>query len=262
MKKFLCICVVLAGLLFVTHRASAETKQKVSHGISMASVAGVGMFGKNSGRDAAVFNDLSKEYPNSVIAKHYIRMEAYLVNGKTEYEFFHRLLGTEAPTEQKLNDTDAFKLTDIGIFLSKESTTVAGISELFTFPNPLALPDELGALQTTHLESIYNGKFVAKVGDTTYIPGMYVGDCRVVNTAQQSHATNNRSEKHPGDGFIPQTPQYLLLGRENNSLKLVVPADSAQKVASAFGTTGYKTKVVCILRGFIITGAGNQRSKA
>lgn len=211
----------------------------------------------NSSRNAAVYNQLRKAYPNNpVIAPDFIRMEAYLTNGKSEYEFFHKLLGNEAATENKLNEQDAFRVTDIGVFLTAENTTVPGIAELQTYPNPIVFPNETSALQTAHLEHIYNGKYIAKIGDTTYLPGMYIGECRVVNTSQQTSSAN-RSERGAGDGFMPSTPQYTLRGRENNSLKIVVPANSVQKVESVFGTTGYKTKVVLILRGFKITGAGN-----
>ena len=248
------LVVLVAG---ATTKGHCAGKLKAASSVATA-MAGVGMVKQSTSRNAAVYNYLKGEYPNNpVIAPDFIRMEAYLVNGKSEYEFFHKLLGNESATENKLNEQDAFRVTDIGIFLLQESTTVPGIGVLQTYPNPIVFPDESGAIQTAHLEHIYNGRFVGKIGDTTYLPGMPVQACRVVNTAQQTNATTNRSERHGSDGYIGSTPQYTLKGRENNSLKLVVPANSAQKVESVSGTTGYKIKVVCILLGFKITGAGN-----
>ncbi len=212
----------------------------------------------NTQRQRGALAKLREQFgPSRVIAKSFIRMEAYLVNGKAEYSFFHRLLGNEAATERKLNDQDGFLMTDVGIFLLQESTTVPGIGVLQTYPNPIQFPDEVGYLQNAHLEHLYNGYVTAKIGDTTWLPDLPINDCRVVNTAQQSALATNDSERKPYDGFTDVQPQYFLKGRENNELKLVVPANSAQKVESNSATTNYKTKVVMILSGYKVTGAGN-----
>lgn len=261
---FIGAAVMVAVMIFaVAGKANAENKLKASSGVAYA-MAGGGMMVKGSvSRDAAVYNRLKQDdaYPNNIVSPSTIRMEAYLVNGKAEYEFFTRKLGNESSTERKLNEQDAFRLTDVGIFLMQEPTAVAGIGVLQTYPNPIMFPNETGFAQTLHLEHIYNGDLVVKIGDTTYVPGMSVRDCRVVGTAQQTNASTNRSERHPGEGFVSFTPQFTLRGRENNSLKLVVPANSNQKVESDSANSGYKIKVVMILKGFVITGAGTPQNK-
>lgn len=210
----------------------------------------------HASRKAAIFNMLKQKFPNGVISDSVIRMEAKLINGKSEYEFFHKQLGNESATEKKLNEQDAFRMTDWGIFLMAESTTIPGISVPQTYPNPFVFPDEAGFTQTAHLEHIYNGHFTARVGDTIYINDMPIMDCRVVNTAQQSPGFAN-SERRAGDGFIQMTPQYTFKGRENNILKLIVPANSSHKVESNSAASGYVIKLACIIRGYKITGAGN-----
>jgi len=143
------------------------------------------------------------------------------------------------------------------MFLMKESTTVAGIGVLQTYPNAAEFPDEVGALQTPHLEHLYNGWLSAKVGDTVYLPDLYLGDCRVVNTSMEVAAGIPNNEKKAHDGFIELEPQYTLKGFETNELSIRVPGNSSQKIESIFGTSGYKPKLVLILRGFKITGGGS-----
>lgn len=262
MKKFLSfalafIMVAAIGLGVASKNADVKVKAGICAPMGLGMAGGLMSHAKASNK-TAVYQDLQTKYgKDRVIAESYIRMEAYLTNGKAEYQFFHRLLGNEAPTERKLNDQDAFRITDLGLFLLQESTTVAGIGVLNTYPNPIQFPDEAGGIQNAHLEHIYNGFVSAKIGDTTWLPDLPIHDCRVVNTAQQNALATNDSGKMFGDGFIPVVPQYTLKGRENNEIKLIVPANSVQKVESIFGTSGYKIKVVMFVRGFKITGAGN-----
>lgn len=260
MKKFfaLLICSIVA-VTAIAGTFSSDAKVKIeSISASTLSMAAAGAVIVNpEKRNQGVLAKLRDKYgKDRVIAKSFIRMEAYLVNGKAEYEFYHRLLGNESSTEKKLNDQDGFLITDIGIYLLTESTTVPGIGVLQTYPNPIQFPDEVGAIQNAHLEVIYNGHVTAKIGDTTWLPDLPIKDCRIVRTAQQSALATNDSERIAGDGLVPCSPQYFLKGRENNQLKLVIPAHSSQKVESIHGTSGYKTKVVMWLEGFKVTGAG------
>lgn len=256
--KFFALTIAAFVAVTVVYGAVSHNSQKQMHLMASSQFAMVGAIGAAQ-RKANIFNALRNEFPdNPVIAPSFIRMEAYLVNGKAEYEFFHRLLGNEAATERKLNEQDAFRITDVGIFLMQESTTVPGIGLLSTYPNPQQFPDEAGFVENKHLEHIYNGFIKLKVGDTIYVPDMPVLDARVVNTAQQTALATNDSERHPGDGFIPTTPQYTIYGRETNEIKLAVPASSTHKIESQSGTSGFKHKVVCILLGYKITGGSNK----
>jgi hypothetical protein len=257
MKKFfamvVCSFIMLTAVVGATSE-NAKTKFETSTAISFAT-AGMLAVPRSKGGDLAKLRE--KYGPGRVIANSYIRMEAYLENGKAEYSFSHRILGTEVSTERKLNDQDGFLITDLGIFLLAESKTIAGIGVLQTYPNPIQFPDgAAGGVLNAHLEHLYNGFFSAKIGDTTWLPDQPVFDCRVVNTAQQSALATNDSERRPGDGFVQLQPKYFLKGRENNELKLIVPANSAQFVQTLVGDT-YRSKVVCILAGYKVTGAGN-----
>lgn len=259
MKKLFSILAIIAfisALAIGSAHANPVVKMKTQSAMSFATLGAVVM--KPTSKNVGVFKWLQEKYgTDRVIAPSYIRMEQYLVNGKAEYEFNHRLLGNEASTERKLNEQDLFRITDIGVFLMQESQTVGGIGVLSTYPNPIQFPDEASFCQNAHFEHIYNGFFTAKIGDTTWCPDLPIGACRTVNTAQQTALATNDSERRGGDGFIPLTPQYSLKGRENNSLKVIVPANSNQKVESQFGVSGYKHKIVMILLGYKVTGAGN-----
>ena len=251
MKKFLSIAIIVAiCTIGITTKVSSETKIKVQAAMSMA---GMGM-AKSTSRNAAVYNILKAKYPKNVIAPSFVRMELELVNGRSEYIFDYRTATKKFDTEVKLDEQDAFRMTDVGFFLIKEDLAVPGCATLQAFANPFVFPDESGGLQTQHLNHLYNGKFAAKVGNIVYVPDMPVLDCEYVGTAQQTGA-GNRSEKCAGAGFIPCTPQYTLKGRENNELKLIVPANSNQKVQTT--AAGFKVRLVCILKGFKITGAGD-----
>lgn len=254
MKKFLSIVIICAFcVLGITNKVSSETKIKAQAAMSMGAMG----VAKSTSRNAAVYNQLKAKYQKNVIAPSSIRMELELVNGKGEYVFDYRTATKKYDTEQKLDEQDAFRMTDVGFFLIKEDVAVPGCATLQTFANPFVFPDEAGGLQNQHLNHIYNGKFSAKVGDVVYVPDMPVQDCEYVGTAQQTSA-GNRSEKCAGAGYIPCTPQYTLKGRENNELKLIVPSNASQKIQTA--NAGFRVRLVCILRGFKITGAGNTTS--
>lgn len=263
-KKIISIFASLLMILvftFAYFTGNAEQKSKVSQTASMASVGILGISGNNNSgasRRARIYNKLKAAFAPegfNVIADSYIRVEQVLVNGKAEYLFDHKKIGNESPTENKLNEQDLFRATDLGIFLMAESKTKTGNGLLQTYPNPFVFADIAGALQNADLETVYNGRMVFKTGDTTYLPDLPILDCRVCRTAQQT-ATTNRSERLPSDGYLPLMPGYTLRGRENNNMSLVIPANANTLVQTDNAAT-YISKVVLILRGFKVTGAGN-----
>lgn len=214
-------------------------------------------------RDRAVYEKAKADFgaKGGVVAPSYIRMEAYLKNGLQQYIFNTKIGSADASTEHKLNEQDAFRISRMGLFLMKESTTIPGIGVRQTYPNAVEFPNEGGALQTSHLEHLYNGFFSLKVGDTIYLIDQPVLGCRVINTAIELAAGTGfggtpNNEMHSHNGFIDIEPQYTLKGQANNQLLLNVPGDSTHKIESVFGTTGYKPKLVCILLGYKITGGG------
>lgn len=259
MKKLFSL-IALVGFVstfaFAQHHKNAEEKIKIHHVVSTLG-AGAAMSVAKEKKHTSVYHQLRDKYGESrVIADSFIRMETYLVNGKSEYEFVHRLLGTEAVTEHKLNDQDAFRITDVGIYLMAENIAKPGISVLQTYPNATVFNVVGGdPIVAADLEHVYNGYLTAKIGDTTWLPDKSLRACRVVNTTLQSGA-NTESERKANDGMISLTPQYTLYGRENNTLIVKVPGNAAQSVVSTNGV--YKTKLVLMLEGFKITGAGNE----
>jgi hypothetical protein len=258
MKKLLSLVLAItfiATLVVSTTSSNAQTKTNVTTAVVVAAIAGAGLVGSGS-RKAAMVKALRAAYPtNPVIADDQIRMEVYLRSGEGSYKFSLKETGNSGKTERRLNDQDAFRVMEYGLFLMKESTTVPGIGVLETYPNPTSFAAE-SIFKPEHLEHVYGGHLEIKVGDTLWGTGVPVQGCRVVNTGQQQNATT-RSETRSGDGFIDATPQYTFKGSENNAIELKVPADVAQKIESDFATSGYKTKLVLILKGFKVTGAGS-----
>lgn len=253
MKKFLSAIFAIAFVFFLS--VSVFTKHaEAAPAAPVMALAGAGMV-RGGDRDRSFFNLLKDKYGSrgGVIAPSYVRAEALLTNGAQEYKFFLKLLGNESSTEHKLNEQDLFAVNKLGLFLMAQDVAVPGISNLETYPNPIKFPDEAGQLLTAHLEHIYNGFLNFKVGDTLHIPDYPTSDFRVVNTSQKS-ATIANSERDNTDGYVQLPVNLELKGRENNEITLKVPGDASHKVQSVAGA--YKAKVVLILRGFKVTGAG------
>lgn len=255
MKKFFshCLCAAIIALSVSTFIKGDATQKMSAH--AMTSVMGAAIVRPTGGKRSALLAKLRKAYPgNPVIEEGELRMEALLVNGQGEYIFKHKSNDSESATELRLAEQDLFATYDIGIFLMAEDQSIRGTGVLSTFPNPTEFPDEVNFVVNKHLEHIYNGKLKIKVGDTTYNNGMAVRDARVVNTSQQTGATN-RNETRAGDGFLGTTQTYKIKGMEKVDLILKVPSDSQHKIQS--GTTT-KLKVVLVLKGFTVTGAGSR----
>ncbi len=252
MKKFISLLLIAGFFISMSVAASTKNTKAFEAGMSLAAIAGVGITNPRQ-----LFQSLKTEFGDGrIITPAELRAEAPLINGTSDYLFsFYKTIG-EGVLERKLKFQDAFRAFKLGIFLMAEPGAVPGIATLQTYPNPVVFPDEAGALQTSHLEHVYNGHLSLKVGDTTYIDDLPVSDCRVVNTAQKSAGTAN-SEKHSNDGYMELIGHIHLKGNENQDLRLTVPAHAAQRVQSAAAGAGaYIVKVVCVLRGFKITGAG------
>ena len=251
MKKVLSILGVFA-FFFATAVAATHSKHAataIEASVSFAAIAGIGGVSPRK-----LFDDLRQKYgENRVVTPAELRAEVVMVNGQADYLFsFYKVPG-ESVTEKKLKFQDKFLAYKLGLFLMAEPIAVPGIGKLETYPNPIVFPDESGQLQNAHLEVIYNGHFSFKVGDTTYIDDFPTRDCREVNTAQKASGVAN-SERHPHNGFIDLIGNITLIGSENQDLRLTIPANNAQKVQSTAGA--YLVKLVCILNGFKVTGAG------
>ena len=253
MKKLFsfCLCAAIIALtVFSYTHADAKGKMTAS---TMTAVMGAAVV-RPAGKKQALLAKLRKDFPaNPVIEEGELRMEAILVNGQGEYTFRHKRTGaTESSTEILLNEQDLFVAYDAGIFLMAEDQTVKGTGTLSTYPNVTEFPDETGFVVNKHLEHIYNGRLKVVAGDTIYNNGMAVRDARFIGTAQQTSGSN-RSEVCAGAGFLGITQTYKIKGTEKVDLILKVPSDSNHKIQS---NTTVKNKVVLILKGYTVTGAG------
>lgn len=253
MKKFLTAfySVIFVALLTI----GATTKHHVA-GVVAPHVAFIAGFRGNNRKE--ILRQLAADYKGLTIAQDYLRSEQLLANGIQNYSFPLYRLGSETASERKLDQQDAFCITELGIYLLQDTVAVSGIGVLQAYPNPIVFPDEAAAgafpgFTGSHLEHVYNGRLILMVGQTTFAPGIPVKDCRVVRTSQKS-ATIIHSERLPGDGLIALTPQYDIKGQENNQIQLAVPGNAAQKVQSNTAVSGYAIKLVLFAEGFRIVG--------
>jgi len=257
MKKILSALFAIAFVLFLSLSVFSKHPEGAI-GIPLMAMGAGGMIRAGNDRDRSIYNALEAEpkwNTGGIKAPELYGAKTLLQAAKKNYSFNLKKLKTKPITEKKLNEQDAFLVAKVGLFLINEDPATPGISVPQSYPNPIIFPDEANNMLSAHLEHIYNGTLYIKVGDTIYVPGKPLYNCRVVNTAQKS-GTVAHSEKLPGDGFVNMTPQVMLKGFSNNDIRVRVPGHGSHKVQYVTATT--RVKMALILEGFIVTGAGTR----
>lgn len=202
---------------------------------------------------------------------HVLRIAAYLQPSQSTYVFnIKKGVDTPIPGEIKLDQTDAFAATAIGIRFSKADYASGIYSNHGNFPH-LTFPDPAyfvgaPASGTTKkeyeaLQSLINGTLAVNVGGDTVIDGM-VGSLFVFNP-MSTYATSpaialpQLGGSMEEQGFYPLTPQFVFDGANDNQLTLSVAVadrtliDGSVTAAGSAATTrnlvwlyiaGYKVK--------------------
>lgn len=212
-------------------------------------------------RDRSIWNKInrkmSKQGYKGVISPRILRTEVYTANGTTDYKLELKdsapKLASGANREIRLKDQDAFVFTGYRMSLLLE--TIAGPfghERLHTFPSLLPFADEVGGFQNAHLNVVYNGNLYLKVGDSVYLEDCPVSNCYSARTQQETASL--KSERLPGDGFVPLTPQFSIKGFDNNDIRFRIPGNNAQLKIQYNATS--KVVLVFEFSGFIVTGAG------
>jgi hypothetical protein len=213
-----------------------------------------------------VFNGIKQDYavkekskgkPAPTITYSYLRSEVAL--GTTGSVAFPILTqdGTATVNERRLNISDDFVVTSLGLFIYKIASGAAvGNGILYTFPNSLVFS---GSSEAANLQSIYNGSINVTVNRNEIIPALDCMQFYEVGTAQQSVLTAatgtgnsylaNQYSKEAG--FAEVIPTFKLSGSAVNQVTLNLPASAALAGTSS---TNY---VALVARGFLIQGGAS-----
>lgn len=213
-----------------------------------------------SERDRAILNRLRK----SVTAKgisvdkvqpSYLRVAMLADASKSSYEFSTKKdTGISLVHDKKLDQNDAFVITDFGLLLLGENPATPGVGLLQTYPNNQVFAAEASNVTPLHLNTFYNGSYRIKVKETVYAEAIPTNRMLCVRTTQQASASTF-SERFQKDGTIPLTPDIQLNGSEKNEITLNVPTFTGLQIQYITATT--RIYVVFYAYGFLISGGSN-----
>ena len=172
-----------------------------------------------------------------VITPGYLRLESAALGTQNTIDF-GTLTNENAPgatavnvAEQRLNMTDNFYVSEIGIYIMKVTTageTHKGIMR--TYLNSLIFS---GSNEALNLRNLYNGKLLVDVNGDRIIDGWDVMRHYRVGNAQEdvltaASGTGNAWEADTWDtasfGMFPCTPGFELQGNAKNKISISCPA--------------------------------------
>jgi len=207
--------------------------------------------------DGDIYRQVKERYPNSINTQSYLRFEKSL-NGTFNTIQFDILTnqGLTSPTERRLQITDAFTITDIGIFIMKAGTTTTATDAQRSaaawnmWANPLIYT---GAGEAAALETFYNGNLSIKVNSTVYFEALDLrSNFYRVGTSQKGvgPAVIISSDEFPANAGLKRiVPTITLNGAAKNDLTINLPLST-----NTIGTTS-ENFVVCFCRGFLSQNA-------
>lgn len=175
------------------------------------------------------------------------------------------------PTEMRLNQTDNFLITRMGIYLCKvASGGDRNNSQLRTYPNQRIFT---GANEALNLNAVYNGFLQLKVNNDVkyqnidtlqmlYVPELQEQMANV--TALPAGYTAAGIDRDPLDAsekaMIELTPAYKLGGASKNSI--VLQLNSNSNAFALGGSGGTSNFIALIMRGFLIQNANLDKQQA
>ncbi len=198
-----------------------------------------------SERNRALYNAVKANHPGAIITKSYLREEQTLQNNKSQYDYFFDAGVKPKTSERKISQQDLFVANAIGLFLLREDKTKIGSGVLRTSVAS-EFVDIAGIFNDTDLEAIYNGFISASVGQTKIFDALDTFRFRKVN----AEFTNPDSA-----GTVDLEPALELDGKQKNKVTVEVPSWSGIQFAGDPAST-FEHKLVVVLYGFLITGAG------
>jgi len=220
-----------------------------AHSAMNASTASMGLIGLGGAQQRATFDKIKAKNPTKTVVPGFLRVEREIKNGLTTYSFnFTRDTGSTNDTEVKLDRTESFVITQVGLFLAKKDTALPNCEVLQTYPNKTVFADG-NKFKADYLEAIYNGYLSLKVKSKVYMEALGLDLFRHVGAMAQSSAATF-SEKNSYDGFINMVPNIKLSGDDPHSIDITVPVKSAAIVEN--DVANMSNHLVMIARGFLI----------
>lgn len=211
---------------------------------------------------------LKQQYPGAIITQSYLRSEIQLGTTATSQFAFNILAnqGTPNSTERRLQITDRFAVTAVGMMLYN-TTAVAGVAsasdrsqaKLYTWNSPA----KFTTANSATLETLYNGYLRMIIDGTTYIDSL---DARrfyrvpvsqqgtIVSTGTATTSTFPNVQADGWDGthynFAQMTPSVVLNGAGRNEVTLNTPEATA--VSPSATSVNF---LVLYFRGWLIQNA-------
>lgn len=179
---------------------------------------------------------------SAVLSQSYLRFEAPLSTGTTNYKFdvlVNESVNPSYTTQFKLNLQDAFVASEIGIFVAKPSSATDTTFQLCTYPNSVIFS---GAGTAAALYTLYQGNLQLLVNQRQILTGWDAYRHYSVPQTQDS-ATTIDQQDGSASGFFPVEPNIVFVGSKKNDLTLNLPAALAAVEANS--------RVVVIMRGIL-----------
>lgn len=216
-------------------------------------------------RSRDIFAQLKANNPTKLVQPSFFRSEVVLKNGKAVYDFsVVKDTNSDSVTERKLDRTDKFVISHMGLFFAQRLDGRAGSEAMYpntdnlvgsSVPKGLIEPDgnNIATMRPADCNAIYNGALSITVGQTKFFEGIDLFGFR----AEASDI--GYTEKK---GMIELTPQILLDGSVKNSIQITAPITQdlliegrAIETHLTMGQWGTLTDIVLVLfcRGYLLT---------
>lgn len=214
-------------------------------------------------QDRASLDFWKNRYPKAIIAPSFLRLEKTLEVTATTIAFDVTQVNTPRVTERRLQISDAFVCTSIGMFILKaagtnSASTDAQITKSQEFVNEA--PNVFSSnSQGTNLKALYNGFLRLTIDQRVEIDSFPCTNFRRVFTTQQGTtiftSSTSALDEAPdaGVGYYGLTPNIFLNGAGKFDLSLNLPTSTD---LSSGGSASYSTALRLTFRGFLIQGAG------
>ena len=216
----------------------------------------------------AYFESLKASNPGRLVAPSYLRLER-TVNGTFNSVNFYTLGNENSPlaTEKRLEISDAFAVTKIGLFISKVgSDTTPTDAELSgailrTYPNASVFS---GSGEATNLMSIYNGYLSLTVDQKVVVDSLPTNQFYQVPQTIQGVTTTAYVDAGSGDATttVPRDQTVFNRGMFNSPVEITLRGQNKinwqLNLPNSTNLTGTSSsnQIHLVLGGFLITGGG------
>lgn len=215
------------------------------------------------GRDRSIYNAIPTANRNGVKpVPATLRLESDALGTAGAINFYIKQNDgnfTQHITEKRLNITDTFTCTEIGLFIIKVAT--AGQTQSAVLRSYVNSIEFSGSGEAAALRGIYNGFLNITIDGVNYLPQSWdMMRHLYVPTAQNAvltaaSGTNNayvaEGWDSPAKGYYPVTPNITFKGSSNNLISINLPTSLAM---AGTGSTNY---AVLMMRGFLQQSSTN-----